>query len=145
MVVGTITTDTIIITIVCTERSIIAVCVVDSIQSIWSQCFFPLINVETIVVFWAIHSERLVRPATINTSTGLQVDTKLHLFPGGQAVDVPEAIPELALQISEPFLICLPVLGEIGCATTDPSLDNYPATAIGIHLTSRIHLFWGSL
>ena len=124
-------TISIIVTVVCTEGMIVVVC--HGISS--SCCPLSLTDVETVVVFWAVHSELLVRPVDMSTTRGLHVDTKLHLFPGGQAVDVPEAKPELTLQITKPLFVCLPVFGKVHSATVDPSLDDYPAAAICFHVT----------
>ena len=81
----------------------------------------------------------MVRPGDIGTISGLHVDAKFHLCLGSQAVDASETKPELAIQISEPIFVSLPVLGEVCGDTIDPSLDNYPTTTIGVHVTPRFH------
>ena len=132
----TVRTVTVIVTIICTE----GIVVVGFHTIRCSCCPLSLTDVETVVVFWAVHSELLVRPINRNTPCGLHVDTKLHLFPGGQAVDVLETKPELTLQISKPLFVCLPVFGKVHRATIDPLLDDNPATTVSVHVTFHLHL-----
>ena len=134
----TVRITSIIVTVVRTEGMVVVGC--HGISC--SCCPLSLADMETVVVFWAIHSELLVRPVDMSTTSGLHVDTKLHLLPGGQAVDVPEAKPELTLQITKPLFICLPVFGEVLRTTTDPSLDDYPAATITFHVTSHTQFCW---
>ena len=67
----TVPTISIIVTVVCTEGMIVVVCHAISC----SCCPLSLTDVETVVVFWAIHSELLVRPVDMSTTCGLHVDT----------------------------------------------------------------------
>ena len=76
----------------------------------------------------------LVHPAEGLAVGLLHVDPQLNLAPSGEAVDVPQPVPELAIEVPKPVLVVLPVAVEVGCSPRNPPLDDQPASPICVHV-----------
>ena len=88
-----------------------------------------------VVARWSSDFYSRVRPAESHTISGFHIDSHFRLYVIGEAVDVPQPVPELSVQVPEAILIVMPVAGEVGVAIGEPSLNDQPATTICTHVT----------
>ena len=94
-----------------------------------SQC-------ECEISSWPTNLYCLVCSVEGHSVSGLHIDPQHHLPVAGEAVDVPQPVPELSLQVPKAIFIFLPVACEVCVAIGEPSLNNQPATAICTHITA---------
>ena len=93
---------------------------------------------QTVLLVSSIHTKLLVHPREFVPLLVLQVNLQFYVLSSGQAVYVPQTVPEFRVKVTKSFFIVFPSSGEVDCPIWNSTLDHYPPSPICLHVTSDL-------